>query len=138
MTARLGSGSLEGEAHSQQVYALAGSNAVRLEGLKGSVDVKSGSGDVTLQWARVPQTGNVNVKTGNGDVALIFPEGAKIKTRILSGSGRIHNEIGDARNAELNVSIISGSGKVSIGTLVQQASTAGLLETKLGKPYLLF
>ncbi|MEK7857860.1 MAG: DUF4097 family beta strand repeat-containing protein [Elusimicrobiota bacterium] len=114
LTARTGTGDILGDARSEEVEALTGSGAVKLTKLTGSAEVKTGSGDVTLSWSKLPGKGAADVKTGSGGIALVFPEGSKITTKSYTASGKVFNEIGDTENAPFSVSLLSGSGNVSI------------------------
>ncbi len=115
MKARLGSGSLKGSSRSKQAEIRCGSGSVSLEGLLGSANVKAGSGQVNLRWAESPQAGEVDIKTGSGDIFLTFPEDAKLQTDILTGSGKVRNEIDETPSAKLRISVKAGSGNVTIG-----------------------
>ena len=120
MNARLGSGTLKGDSRSQQMEIQCGSGSVDLDGLLGSANVRVGSGAINLKWAESPKNGKVNIKTGSGNVSLIFPKQTKLQTDILTGSGRVRNEIGETASAPLRISVIAGSGNVTIGKQTKQ------------------
>ncbi|MDD5656622.1 MAG: DUF4097 family beta strand repeat-containing protein [Elusimicrobia bacterium] len=115
LKARLGSGNLKGTARSQDAQIQCGSGSVDLAGLIGSANVKIGSGRIVLAWAEAPKSGAVGVTAGSGDTLLFFPEGAKLRARVVSGSGEVRNEFGDTPSAGLRVRVVSGSGGVTIG-----------------------
>lgn len=114
LTARTGTGDISGEARSEEVTALTGSGAVKLSKLTGSAEAKTGSGDVSLTWSKIPEKGTADVMTGSGGIALIFPEGSKLTAKSYTASGKVFNEIGDSEHAKFSVSLLSGSGNVSI------------------------
>ena len=108
------SGDIKGTGHAALLHADTGNGDVAVEGLVGSAEIKIGSGDVTLTWAEAPQRGSIAVKTGAGDVRLALPDGTKLATRYTSGSGKLENELGDMPEAELKVSVMTGSGDLWI------------------------
>ena len=114
LQARLGSGGLKGEARSRRADVRCGSGSVDLTGLLGSADVKTGSGDVVLKWAEAPQAGAVDAKLGSGDISLFFPEKTRLQTHVLTGSGKVRNELGETASAEFKVFVKTGSGDVLI------------------------
>jgi len=111
---RTGSGSIEGEAASGVVDALTGSGSIHLAGLRGTAQARTGSGAVSLHWERSPKDGDVKVRTGSGSVSLEFPEGTKLSASLISGSGRVANELGESPDAKLRVSVITGSGDATV------------------------
>lgn len=111
---KVGSGKVEGEAASARLDVKAGSGDVRLGGLLGSASVKVGSGEVRLSWAKAPSAGLVDVKTGSGDVVLEFPEDTKLAADVLTGSGSFKTELGDTPGAAFRVSVKGGSADISI------------------------
>ncbi|MBI3553725.1 MAG: DUF4097 family beta strand repeat protein [Elusimicrobia bacterium] len=115
LRAKVGSGTMKGNSRSKRVDIKCGSGAVALEGLQGSAEVRSGSGSVDLKWSLSPEDGEVDVKTGSGDVSLVFPDRTKLQTEIRTGSGRFRNEIGDTASAKFRISVKAGSGDVTIG-----------------------
>ncbi len=109
-----GNGLVSGSANSAQVDAEVGNGSVNLDGLTGSAEAKTGNGNVRLAWAKAPKMGSAAVKTGHGDEVLEFPQGAEIQTSLVSGLGRVANEIGDAAGAPFSVSAATGLGNIII------------------------
>lgn len=116
-----GSGDIRFDGVAGEVSAKSGSGNVEGTLRSSRVSIMTGSGDLKLRWTQAPGEGDVQVKTGSGDVSLAFPGGAKVRTSILSGVGTVSNELGEASDARLTVSVMSGSGDVAIRKLAAPA-----------------
>lgn len=109
-----GTSVIEGIARVPQLDAMAGSGAIRLKGLKGTAQVRSGSGEVRLEWSAAPKEGEAEVRTGSGDATVVFPAGTALRAKLLSAAGESFNEIGETEGAAFKVSVLSGSGNAAI------------------------
>ena len=108
----LGNGHISGTL-SGRLTAKIGSGTIALTGLTSSADVKSNSGEVSLVWAKAPIS-SVDVTTYSGDVLLVFPVGTKLQANQIASSGATVNKLGDAPEAPLKVSVITGAGNSTI------------------------
>ncbi|MBF0367497.1 MAG: DUF4097 family beta strand repeat protein [Oligoflexia bacterium] len=105
-----------------QVDVEIGSGDLDVSNMQGATAFKTGSGDININNSGKRVSG----KTGSGDAILSFPEGSSIETSLKSGSGGIHNEIGDSDNGKLKISMKSGSGDIKIKNLKKQVQYFGL------------
>lgn len=112
LAAKSGSGNVVLDGMSGETALATGSG--RISGTSsGRLSAKSGSGGVTLIWAKAPAE-SVSVKCGSGDVVLAFPAGTKLQASQVAGSGSTANKLGETPGAPLKVSVITGSGDSTI------------------------
>ncbi|OGP03870.1 MAG: hypothetical protein A2Z91_06670 [Deltaproteobacteria bacterium GWA2_38_16] len=115
LDAKLGSGDLNATLDScNGLNAKLGSGNLAIQGLNSDANVKTGSGNIELKWARLPEKGAVDIKTGSGTVSLKMPKDSKISTSFKSGSGQLHNYIGDSPDASFKISVFTGSGNLEL------------------------
>ncbi len=115
LDSKLGSGNLNATLDScNGLNVMLGSGNIAIQGLNGDASVKTGSGNIELKWTSLPEKGSVDIKTGSGNVDLKMPKDSKISTSFKSGSGKLHNYIGDSPDAPFKVSVFTGSGDVEL------------------------
>lgn len=103
--ARTGSGSFEAEG-TGAVQADTGSGEVLLTSVTGDADVRSGSGDVTVDDVRAR---SVVARTGSGDITVTGAEVERVSGR--TGSGDVELRLRDAPDEVL---ARTGSGEVDV------------------------
>ena len=113
LTARSGSGKIRGDASGPKVDVGTGSGDVTLSSLTAPVVVKTGSGSTFLSWISVPR-GSVDVRSGSGDLTAVLPAATKLRTSFRSGSGSLRSNFSDDSNAPLELTFRSGSGGATI------------------------
>ncbi|MBF0315564.1 MAG: DUF4097 family beta strand repeat protein [Oligoflexia bacterium] len=123
---KTGSGDININNSGKRVSGKTGSGDISINGVLTSGDISTGSGDIKINFPALPEKGELEVRTGSGDAILSFPEGSSIETSLKSGSGGIHNEIGDSDNGKLKISMKSGSGDIKIKNLKKQVQYFGL------------
>lgn len=111
----LGTGNLKASGLWKKITGKTGSGDVDIKGIRGPIALKVGSGQVKLGFTEDAK-GDVDVSSGNGDALLLFPKGTKLKTALSTGSGSIFNDTSDVLRPELNVSVKTGSGDLSVKT----------------------
>jgi hypothetical protein len=80
----------------------------------GNGGIRAGSGDVWIDFMTAPPPGALEVRSGSGDVEVRMPTGTKIAARLVTGSGRVRNDLGHDANAEYFISVQAGSGNVRL------------------------
>lgn len=112
LEAKTGSGNVVLDGMSGEAALASGSGHISGT-LSGRLTAKSGSGGVTLVWAKAPAE-SVSVKCGSGSVVLAFPAGTKLQASQAAGSGSAVNTLGETPGAPLKVSVMTGSGDSTI------------------------
>jgi DUF4097 and DUF4098 domain-containing protein YvlB len=110
----LGAGDISADGKFSRLDGKSGAGSIYVKGLTGGGTVKTGSGKVSLIFAKAPLQGEMNVMTGSGDAVLEFAKGAKIRTSFAAGVGEMINEIGDTVDAPFRVVMKSGAGGLRI------------------------
>ncbi len=109
----IGSGNLKASGKWKKIDGKTGSGGVEITGISGPVALKVGSGQVNLGFTENAR-GDVSVTTGTGDAQLMFPNGTKLKTALITANGSVDNQVGESPRPELNVSVTAGSGDLSV------------------------
>lgn len=91
-----------------------GSGALSVKGIVTHLDIDSGSGSVTFEYAKMPEKGSANIKTGSGDVIFVLPPDAKISAELRTGSGSLKNELENDPKATFSIIARTGSGHLKI------------------------
>lgn len=94
-----------------------GSGNIDINGLSGIADLKTGSGDLRVSYNSVPSTGSLNLKSGSGSATVFLPKDSKVSTDLLSGSGKVYNELDEATDAGFKISMKTGSGDLTLKKL---------------------
>ena len=113
----LGSGDALVKAKGRRIKGRSGSGSINLEGILKDVELKTGSGDLTVSYKSTLQKGQLDLKSGSGDLTAYFPPNMKVLSNLKSGSGSIFNELGDFSKASFTVSMKTGSGDLKIKKL---------------------
>jgi DUF4097 and DUF4098 domain-containing protein YvlB len=92
------------------VTAQADSGSIEAHGVGGAADLKSQSGSVTVGLAS-PQ--NVRVQADSGNVTLSVPR-AEYRVTTETGSGQVHNGIGDQPSGTYHLDLHTASGDVTL------------------------
>jgi DUF4097 and DUF4098 domain-containing protein YvlB len=115
-----GSGSIKASGVIGYTDIKMGSGTLDLQGLTTNAGLKTGSGDLNVQYESVPENGELNIKTGSGNATVVLPSGTKVLTNLLSGSGRVFNELGDSSDASFKVFMKAGSGDLNVKRVVRK------------------
>ena len=111
---KVGRGTLQADGEFTKVEGKTGFGDVTIKGLLGGGEVEVGSGKIQLTFTEAKLSGEIEIKTGAGDATLEFPKGTAVKTRLLSGTGRLQDELGEDPKASFKVSMKTGSGNLKI------------------------
>ncbi|MFK8137791.1 MAG: hypothetical protein AB8E15_05455 [Bdellovibrionales bacterium] len=84
------------------------------KGLVGDASVKAANGMIQLNFKEVAKKAKINVKTANGDAKVFVPKASKFKTKFISMSGDLVNEIGDDPESEAKIKMFSANGSLTI------------------------
>jgi DUF4097 and DUF4098 domain-containing protein YvlB len=120
---RSGSGDLELKGGAADLKAKSGSGGISAEGLTGSAAMKTGSGDITVRWAKAPHGGKMEVESSSGHVQLTFPADASFTGLLRTSSGDVRCDFPGA---------FKGSRKQSFALTGPQGSADLSVETSSG------
>lgn len=112
-----GSGSIKASGTFGDIEVETGSGSIDANGLTGKANLKTGSGDLNIKYKSASNKSYLYIETGSGDAAVYLPAETKVKTDLKSGSGRVHNELGESASASFTVSMKAGSGNLKIKKL---------------------
>lgn len=111
---KIGSGNLTGDGHFTKLAGQSGSGDVNLTGVAGGGKLDSGSGDFQLKFAKASLKGALEINVASGNAELLFPKGSKVQTQLTAVSGKVTNELGEAKNADFKVAMKAASGNLTI------------------------
>lgn len=109
-----GSGSVHIEGEIKKLSGKTGSGDISITGLTQGGDLKVGSGSIRLSYDKSPTSGELDIKSGSGNAEVFFPQGTKLRTSFVAGSGELINEIGDNADGKFKVSMKTGSGNLHL------------------------
>ena len=111
---KLGLGDIAADGSFKKVEGKSGSGKVDLKGVTGGGELKTGKGEILVIFGKAPTAGELEISSGMGDATVLFPKGAKVKSKFKAGSGNLSNEIGDSPDAPFTLSMKTGLGDLKI------------------------
>lgn len=116
---KMTSGSAEGKISPSKLAISGTCGDVSFDGLLCGAVVNRVCGSLELAWAAAPSS-EVSIKSGGGPVKLVFPEDARIKTRLKTrDNGTIRDEFSSAEGTL--VSVVMGGGDINVVKAVKKS-----------------
>ena len=110
---QVGSGSVKGRGPFGKMVGTAGSGNISLEKVNGGGELKTGSGEIQLNYGSKPGPVLLKIYAGSGSAQLTFPKGSLVKSKFSSGNGKDKNALSNPA-APFEVAMESGSGDLRI------------------------